>query len=277
METRLANPEGKGEISMLDLLVNSLRMRPDRIIFGEIRKKKQAEVLFEALHTGHSIYSTVHADTMGETIRRLINPPIDLPPNLLSSINLNVVMFRDRRKGIRRVLQIGEFVDAEGESISVKPNVLYRWKSDTNQIVKFNESIKLFEELSRHTGMTLAEIKKDIKEKQEILEWMVKNNMRSVEEVGAVIRDYYLTPNYKPHKPIIIKEEKKLLFIPTKEEIKPKNEKSKINVKILTKKEKPKKSNFNLKIFSINKKPRKLKVKKPKKTYVKKQRRKTKR
>src|SRR3989344_4343278 len=51
--TRLPNPEGKGEVSMLVLLVNSLRMRPDRIILGEIRKQEEATVLFEAMHTGH--------------------------------------------------------------------------------------------------------------------------------------------------------------------------------------------------------------------------------
>jgi flagellar protein FlaI len=78
--TRTANREGKGEVSMLDLLVNSLRMRPDRIILGEIRRQKEAEVLFEAMHTGHSVYSTVHADTASETIRRLTNPPISVPP-----------------------------------------------------------------------------------------------------------------------------------------------------------------------------------------------------
>ena len=70
---------------MLDLLVNSLRMRPDRIVLGEIRRKEEAEVLFEAMHTGHSVYSTVHAETVAETIQRLVYPPIEVPANLLPS------------------------------------------------------------------------------------------------------------------------------------------------------------------------------------------------
>src|SRR3989338_1033309 len=72
--TRSSNPEGKGEVTMLQLLINSLRMRPDRIVLGEIRKGDQAEVLFEAMHTGHSVYATVHADSVAATIERLMNP-----------------------------------------------------------------------------------------------------------------------------------------------------------------------------------------------------------
>jgi flagellar protein FlaI len=179
---------------MLDLLVNSLRMRPDRIILGEMRKKDQAEVLFEAMHTGHSVYSTVHADSSAETIRRLVNPPIEVPANLLSAVNLNVVMFRDRRRGIRRTLQVSEFVDAEGEILSVKPNILYRWRPDTDQLDLLNPPQRLFEDLNRFTGMSMAQLKKDMAEKKKILDWMVKNNIRTIEEVGKIMRDYYLNP-----------------------------------------------------------------------------------
>jgi archaeal flagellar protein FlaI len=194
LTTREPNPEGRGKVDMLDLMVNSLRMRPDRIILGEMRKKDQAEVLFEAMHTGHSVYSTVHADSAAETIRRLVNPPIEVPPNLLSAVNLNVVMFRDRRRGIRRTLQVAEFVDAEGEIISVKPNILYRWRPDTDELALYNLPLRLFEDLNTFTGMSMNQIKKDIETKKKILNWMVKNNIRSVEEVGKVMHDYYLNP-----------------------------------------------------------------------------------
>ncbi|PSH00828.1 MAG: CpaF family protein, partial [Nanohaloarchaea archaeon SW_7_46_7] len=122
LTTREANPEGKGEISMLDLLVNSLRMRPDRILVGEIRKKRQAEVLFEAMHTGHSVYSTIHADTAEQTVQRLLNPPIDVAEQMVKSVDVNVVMFRERRRNFRRVFQVAEVTKSgykrgEGERI----------------------------------------------------------------------------------------------------------------------------------------------------------------
>lgn len=191
--TRLPNPEGKGEITMLDLLINALRMRPDRIILGEIRKAMDAEVLFEAMHTGHSVYATVHADTVNETIKRLTNPPINVPTNLLSAVNLNVVMFRDRRKGIRRVYQLGEYIlTEEGEHTLVKPNILYRLKPDQDKIVEHSRSLRFFEEINRHTGLSMKEIMQDLAEKEKVLNWMVKNGMRKIEDVGRIMKSYYL-------------------------------------------------------------------------------------
>jgi flagellar protein FlaI len=196
LTVRQPNPEGKGEVSMLDLLINSLRMRPDRIILGEMRKKDQAEVLFEAMHTGHSVYATVHADSIAETINRLVNPPIEVPKNMLMGVNLNVVMFRDRRKGIRRVFQMGEFIPAADDTGSgIRPNIIYRWRPSEDDIVEHSSSLRLFEELSRHTGMSLPQIETDLKRKQAILEWMAKNKIRHVDNVGEIMRQYYLDPN----------------------------------------------------------------------------------
>lgn len=191
--TRTPNPEGKGEVSMLDLLVNSLRMRPDRIILGEMRRREEAMVLFEAMHTGHSVYATLHADSAPETISRLVNPPLSVPANLLKAVNLNVVMFRDRRKGIRRVMQVAEF---EAEKEGARANILYRWISDSDQIVKHSQSLRFFEDVGRNTGMSQTQIEKDLKEKKEILSWLVKNNIRSLEEFGRVMNFYYRDRNY---------------------------------------------------------------------------------
>lgn len=198
--TRTPNPEGKGEVSMLDLLVNSLRMRPDRIVLGEMRRHEEAMVLFEAMHTGHSVYATVHADSSAETISRLINPPINVPPNLLKAVNLNVVMFRDRKKGIRRVIQIGEF---EASSDTAKANILYRWVPEKDEIVQHSESSRFFEDISRNTGMSDTEIKKDLEEKKKILQWLIKNNIRDLESFGKVINLYY------KNKEMLLKEMKR--------------------------------------------------------------------
>jgi flagellar protein FlaI len=197
MTTRIANVEGKGEVTMLHLLVNSLRMRPDRIILGEMRRKEEAEVLFEAMHTGHSVYATVHADSILETVSRLINPPLNVPPNLLPAVNLNVVMFRDRRTGIRRTYQVGEFIVTEkGNQSCVDANILYRWKPTNDKIAKHNASVRLFEDLSRHTGMSMPEIDKELETRRKILVYMTKHNIRSIGQVGRLMNEFYLEPDF---------------------------------------------------------------------------------
>ena len=188
MVTRTPNAEGKGEVSMLDLLVNSLRMRPDRIVLGEMRRQKEAEVLFEAMHTGHSVYSTVHADTAAETIQRLTNPPISIPSNLLKAVNLNIVMFRDRRRNVRRVYQVAEFVLGKDE---ITANILHRWTPDKDEIVEHAESVRFFEDLSRHTGMDEREVAKELQKKKNIMGWLIRNNIRSLHEIGKVFSLYY--------------------------------------------------------------------------------------
>jgi len=163
METRLANPEGKGEITMLDLVVNSLRMRPDRILVGEIRRKKEAEVLFEAMHTGHSVYATIHANNAEETVSRLTHPPIDIPKMMISAVSLICVQYRNRRSGLRRTLQIAE-VSENGDA-----NVIYQHDVNNDKMIKVSEPKRLLSTLNLYTGLSSQQIKADIQEKIEIL------------------------------------------------------------------------------------------------------------
>jgi flagellar protein FlaI len=185
MITRLPNPEGRGAITMLDLLVNSLRMRPDRIIVGEIRRKQEAEVLFEAIHTGHSVYATVHANDTDETITRLTNPPIDIPKSMLPAVSMILVQYRNRRTGIRRTFQISEILPDSSTNVLIQLNI----KKD--KLEKAHESISIMKTLQMFTGMTRKEINKDIKEKELVLNWLVKHNINIVDDVGRVMAEYY--------------------------------------------------------------------------------------
>ncbi|MFQ6021054.1 MAG: type II/IV secretion system ATPase subunit [Candidatus Aenigmatarchaeota archaeon] len=196
LTTREPNPEGKGEITMLDLMINSLRMRPDRIVVGEIRRSREAEVLFEAMHTGHSVYATMHADRAEQVIRRLTNPPINLPESLLEALHLIVVQFRHRRLGIRRTFEVAEIIGSigTGGQARVKLEMLYRWKPKTDTIEKLKESIRLIDEIRLHTGFTDEEMARDLKEKEMILQWMLDKNVNTVNTVGKVVSDYYHNP-----------------------------------------------------------------------------------
>jgi flagellar protein FlaI len=186
LATRLANPEGKGEVTMLDLLVNSLRMRPDRIVVGEIRRKQEAQVLLEAMHTGHSVYATLHANNADEVVTRLTNPPIDIPKPMLASLSMIIVQSRNRRTGRRRTLQIAEVLP-NGD-----PNVLLQLDVAKGDLVKVNNSETMLERLRLYTGMSPQQIQLDMAEKIKILKWMIKKNIVSVDAIGDVMMRYYM-------------------------------------------------------------------------------------
>ena len=218
MTTREANQEGEGNVSMLDLLVNSLRMRPDRILVGEIREKRQAEVLFEAMHTGHSVYSTLHADTAEQTVNRLTNKPINVPEQMVQSVDVNVVMFRDRRRNFRRVFEVAEVSQTGykrgGQGAELGASVIYDWQSDEDEIEKQREPDQIFEKLKMHTGYSREELQENIEDKEKVLQWMMDNEVNDVEPVGKVIAEYYDSPekvvemaeNDEDPEEIIIKE-----------------------------------------------------------------------
>lgn len=196
LTTRPPNPEGKGEVTMLQIMINSLRMRPDRMIVGEIRRSKEAEVLFEAINTGHSVYSTLHANTAEEAFRRLVNPPIGIPAALLGGLQLVVVMHRDRRKNIRRVLQIAELIPSSGLKESrIDLNVIFQWIAAEDKIVSLSKSYRVMNDIKLYTGMTEKDIDKDLKEKRDILEWLVKTKTKDINEVGRIISEYYRDPD----------------------------------------------------------------------------------
>ena len=92
---------------------------------------------------------------------------------MLEAVHLNVVMFRNRRLGVRRILQVAEFIpERRGDKEIVKANVLYRWRGSDDKIVKHGESIRRFDELSLHTGFSRNEINEELQKKQKVIEWM---------------------------------------------------------------------------------------------------------
>ncbi|MCL4389375.1 Flp pilus assembly complex ATPase component TadA [Candidatus Marsarchaeota archaeon] len=185
MVTRQPNPEGKGEITLYDLTINALRQRPDIVVVGEVRVQKDAETLFEAIHTGHAVYGTVHAENAQDTIVRMTNPPIGMPKIMMNSIGGIVVAFRHRTKGIRRILEYGEVLR------SGDVNVLYRWNLRDDTITQISELTRLAETLSMYSGYNTREITDEIAERTSILRWMVDKNVLGVNDSGLVISNYY--------------------------------------------------------------------------------------
>ncbi|MDE1868466.1 MAG: CpaF family protein [Candidatus Micrarchaeota archaeon] len=185
MLTRQPNPEGKGEVSLYKLMINALRQRPDIMLVGEVRQQKDAETLFEAIHTGHAVYGTVHADSAQDTIVRMTNPPINIPKVMMNSIGGIFVLFRHRTKSIRRIIEFGEVL-RDGNV-----NVMYKWNLRSDTFVQIGDMTRLADTLMLYSGLTKKDIGDEVNEKSQILNWMVKNNVVGVDDAGFVVANYY--------------------------------------------------------------------------------------
>ena len=220
MVTRLPNSENRGSVTMLDLLVNSLRMRPDRILVGEIRRKEEAEVLFEAIHTGHSVYATVHANNAYETITRLTNKPIEIPKTMIPALSLIIVQYRNRRTGARRTFQLAEINE------DASPNILKQYDIKKDKLLSSSNSKVIFENLETYAGFSKQEIAKDLREKEFVLKWLARKNINTVNKVGMVMGYYYtekefLMKHIKSGKGLNLDEPSKQQILDSIKEVKP--------------------------------------------------------
>ncbi|NJD98717.1 CpaF family protein [Thermococcus sp. LS1] len=193
LETRPPNLEGKGEITMDDLVKNTLRMRPDRIIVGEVRGP-EARTMFTAMNTGHDgCMGTIHANSARETIIRLESPPMNVPKIMIPALDIIImqVRFHSRKKGtIRRITEIAEISGIEGENIQL--NKLYKYDPAKDELVPTGVPSKTLNALAHHTGMSMAELELEKEKRKIILDWMVEQGIRSIEKVGYYIRQFYV-------------------------------------------------------------------------------------
>ncbi len=97
-------------------------------------------------------------------------------------------MHRDRRRGIRRALEVAEILSS-GQKLDV--NYLYRWSPRTDTYEKLNRSLRINDTLNLLTGLTQKEIDDDIEEKKQVLQWLLDNNVRDIDSLGQIIQLYY--------------------------------------------------------------------------------------
>ncbi len=128
LETRMVNYEGEGEITVRDLVRNSLRMRPDRIIVGEVRGKESFDML-QAMNTGHEgSITTLHANSPEDAVNRLetmmLMNDMELPVNAIRNYiekAIDIVIQIDRLSdGKRKVTSISEVVGLKNDKVSLK-------------------------------------------------------------------------------------------------------------------------------------------------------------
>jgi len=185
----------EGEIGEFELLKAALRERPEYIIVGEIRGA-EAYVLFQAMATGHCAYSTVHADSVPSLVHRLENKPIDIPRVLLPALEACAIQIQTRINGrrVRRTKQIVEIVGIDPNSMEVITNEVFRWNVANDDFI-FSGKSYVLEKIMVKINFSQDEMRRELRTRKRILEWMVLNDIRKADQVSQIITEYYVRPH----------------------------------------------------------------------------------
>jgi len=184
-----------GEIDLFDLMKAALRQRPEYILVGEIRGK-EAYVLFQAMATGHTTYSTVHADSTKSLIHRLEGKPINVPRPMLQSLDIVLLQTNTKRKdkNVRRCKQIVEIVDIDPQTNEVLTNEVFQWDPVDDKFVYLGKSYVL-ERIRLQSDMSKTEMRKEMERRVELLKWMHKSNIRKFKDFAKIIFSYTENPD----------------------------------------------------------------------------------
>ena len=183
-----------GEIDMYDLMKAALRQRPEYILVGEIRGR-EAYVLFQAMATGHTTYSTAHADSAQSLIHRLEGKPIEIPRIMLQALDIVCIQVatRVKNKRARRCKQIIEIIDIDPTTKEILTNEVFRWDPIEDKYIYSGKSYVL-ENIRADKDMTREEMANELRNRARLLEWMNRMNIRDFREVSQIIAQYAEDP-----------------------------------------------------------------------------------
>ncbi|NPE31403.1 type II/IV secretion system ATPase subunit, partial [Methanococcoides sp. SA1] len=184
----------RGAVDMYDLLKAALRQRPEYLLVGEVRGK-EALTLFQAMSTGHTTFSTMHADSVPSAIHRLENPPISVPRNMIQALDIMCIQAQtySRGKRVRRNLKLVEIVDIDPNTHNIRTNDVFVWDSNTDSFHRTGESKALLD-IRIHRGWNTTDVNKELKNRQRILEYMVDKDINNFKQISNIINTYQSNP-----------------------------------------------------------------------------------
>lgn len=185
----------RGAVDMYELLKAALRQRPEYLLVGEVRGK-EALTLFQAMSTGHTTFSTMHADSVSSAIHRLENPPISVPRSMIEALNIMSIQAQTYYKGkrVRRNLKLVEIIDIDPNTRNIRTNDIFVWDAATDKFNRVGDS-KALTTIKQRRGMTQAQLDLELGYREKVLDYMVVHDIRDFNAVATIIQAYMITPD----------------------------------------------------------------------------------
>ena len=193
-----ASNEGRGEVSMYRLLQAALRQRPEYLLVGEIRTEERvALTFFQAMGTGHTAYTTMHADSIDTVVNRLQNPPLNVPTAMIQDLDVIAIQKQtfvgeDR---VRRNQQVTEVLNPEDDPLSIRTRDVFRWDAETDSHRQVGES-GVLGEIATERGWSSERLTTEIERREGLLRFLTEEHVSDYRDVAALIKLYHKDPEY---------------------------------------------------------------------------------
>ena len=192
--------ENEGEIKLYDLIKSAVRHRPDLILVGEVRGE-EAYVLFQALATGHGGLCTMHAEDVETAIKRLTQPPMNIPPSIIPLMNCAIVVKHVRtpifletgkRLSSRKFISIKEIKSAD--SI----NEVFGWNPSSDIFQESVSNSYLLQKIAKNLDIPMERLLDELEHRKRVLLEMMEHNVRNYRDVNSILNKYYHDPRTMP-------------------------------------------------------------------------------
>jgi len=178
------------DITMYDLLRSALRHRPEYIIVGEVRGE-EAITLFQAMNTGHTTFSTMHADSVQTVINRLENEPINVPRPMVQSLDILCVqvLARSGDERVRRAKTLAEIEGIDQRTGELDYSTTYAWQATGDRFQERNS--ELVDEIREERGWSQSELLTEIQDRKRFLTYLRERGVDDYRRFTAMVNKYY--------------------------------------------------------------------------------------
>ena len=186
--------EDTGEVDEFDLLEAALRQRPDYIVMGEVRGE-EGRTLFQVMSTGHTTYTTFHADSVGEVIKRFTTDPINVSKTLFTALDLISIQTQTRVDGhkVRRNKVLTEINEYTPENDEINVRDVYEWRAETDDFIQMGSSSTL-EEIKFDRGWSQDKLDEELFKRKVVLAYLIEQGLNTYTEVAATVQAYINDP-----------------------------------------------------------------------------------
>ncbi|WP_276253762.1 ATPase, T2SS/T4P/T4SS family [Halomontanus rarus] len=187
--------DSQGDVDEFDLLEAALRQRPDYIVMGEIRGE-EGRTLFQVMSTGHTTYTTFHADSVDEVLKRFTTDPINVSKTMFTALDLVSIQTQTRVQGrkVRRNKSLTEINHYEAEHDEINVQDVYQWQAETDEYLKMGDSNTL-EEIQFDRGWSHEKLQDELFKREIILAYLIKNGLNTYAQVAATAQAFINDPD----------------------------------------------------------------------------------